>query len=92
MQQRSRAAEHLSAAAGADRTEVGHAIAVDPRLHTLAEIRLIVDDSTDDQAPAGGGGDVDRLCGSLVGMDATEGHEASPPAASNGSSALSTPW
>jgi len=75
VQERSRPSQHFGASLGADRSEVGDAVAVDVRLDAFVEVRAGLDDAADLEPPSRGCCDLDRVRGALVGMDAAERDE-----------------
>ena len=58
-----------------DRPDVAHPIPVDPRRDEVIEVGLVLNGTGDHQHPPGPLGDVDRVRGALVGMDAAEDDE-----------------
>ena len=55
-----------------DRAHVGHAITVDVRRDLDVEGALVLDDPREHEPATGEPGDLDRVRGALVGMDASE--------------------
>ena len=72
MQERASAAEQLDPLRRPDRPDVPDPVAVDPRGDVLVEVPLVLDDPGDHERHPGALGDLDRLGGALVGMDAAE--------------------
>src|SRR5215218_3341547 len=67
-----RGCQHVGAHRGVDSAEVAHLLAVNMRRDLVSEVLLILDDSGDVEPTATSSGDLDRVSGSLVGVDPSE--------------------
>ena len=72
MQQRVRAAEQLRSLVRPTGADERHLVAVDARRDELVEVLLVLHDAGDHERHPARGGNVDRFCRSLVGMNSAE--------------------
>ena len=72
MEERVRRAERRRSVDRIDRAEIADPIAIEVRLHLVAEVPLVLDDAGDVEAAARPLGDLDGVRRALVGMDASE--------------------